>query len=106
MSATFRTSKRGRIYEDKDRRNTKPARSCLHGGTCPYCQEGRQHKSKRRPPVDSDHIADISKMVNADQVKCPHCEKECADGTQEAEFIGWHGLCAECELNSLEVDNG
>ena len=22
------------------------------------------------------------------------------------EFIGWHGLCAECELNNVEKCNG
>ena len=52
MSGTFRTSKRGRIYEDKDRRNTKAARSCLHGGDCPYCQGNRQHTSKRQQPIE------------------------------------------------------
>ena len=98
MSATFRTSKRGRIYEDKDRRNTKAARSCLHGGSCTYCQEGRQHKSKRQAPVMDDHIPDSGKMVLV--VTCPHCKKQCKEGTPEAEFIGWHGLCAECELNN------
>ena len=105
MTATFRTSKRGRVYEDKDRRNTKAARSCLHGGTCPYCQEGRQHKSKRRAPADGDHIADVGNMINPNMVKCPHCNKQFEEGTPEAEFISWHGICAECELN-LEVDNG
>ena len=44
-----------------------------------------------------NHIPDASKMVLV--VTCPHCEKECEEGTPEAEFIGWHGLCAECEFN-------
>ena len=47
-----------------------------------------------------NHIADTRKMVSADLVKCPHCEKECLEGTPEAEFIGWHGICSECYLNS------
>ena len=34
-------------------------------------------------------------------VKCPHCKKECDPETPEAEFICWHGLCAECELKGV-----
>lgn len=51
-----------------------------------------------------NHIPDTSKVViskmehTTDTVKCPHCNKECKPDTPEAEFIGWHGLCAECEL--------
>jgi hypothetical protein len=31
-------------------------------------------------------------------VKCPHCNAEHQDGSDAAEFIGWHGLCATCDL--------
>ena len=55
-----------------------------------------------------NHIANPRKMVSSKMehatdatVKCPHCKKECDPETPEAEFICWHGLCAECELNGL-----
>ncbi|WP_205125028.1 DUF3850 domain-containing protein [Aeromonas sobria] len=35
-------------------------------------------------------------------VKCPHCNAEHQDGRDAAEFIGWHGLCATCELKGGE----
>ena len=33
---------------------------------------------------------------------CVECGLSCLDGSEEAEFIGWHGLCAECELKEVE----
>ena len=54
-----------------------------------------------------NHIPDTSKVViskmehTTDTVKCPHCKKEYKPGTPEDEFIGWHGLCAECELKGV-----
>ncbi|MFQ2114710.1 ASCH/PUA domain-containing protein [Aeromonas veronii] len=35
-------------------------------------------------------------------VKCPHCNAEFQDGSDAAEFIGWHGLCSSCELKGGE----
>ncbi len=93
MSATFRKDKNG-IHEDKDRG---------HGAhwkcKCERCQQGSQHKHAKAIPAEQNHFAEISNMV-----RCPHCEKECLEGTPEAEFIGWHGLCAECELNNSVGD--
>ena len=37
-----------------------------------------------------------------DMVKCPHCNAEFQEGSDAAEFIGWHGLCATCELKGGE----
>jgi len=34
--------------------------------------------------------------------ECPHCNKQYQEGTQEAEFIGWNGYCAKCELKDGE----
>ena len=56
-----------------------------------------------------NHIPDVSKMIDQfahirEMVKCPHCNKECKPYTPEAEFIGWHGLCAECELKGVSDD--
>lgn len=35
-------------------------------------------------------------------VQCPHCNAEHQDGSDAAEFIGWHGLCVTCELKGGE----
>ena len=34
------------------------------------------------------------------EVVCCVCGESFQDGSQEAEFIGWHGKCARCELES------
>ena len=34
------------------------------------------------------------------EVACSVCGESFQDGSQEAEFIGWHGKCARCELES------
>ena len=31
-------------------------------------------------------------------VTCQKCGLSCIDGSEVAEFIGWHGRCAQCEL--------
>lgn len=31
-------------------------------------------------------------------VTCQKCGLSCLDGSEEAEFIGWHGRCAKCEM--------
>ena len=54
-----------------------------------------------------NNVPDTSKIIDqfahhSEMVKCPHCKKECDHDTPEAEFIGWHGLCAECELKGGE----
>lgn len=36
-------------------------------------------------------------------VKCPHCNAEFQDGSDAAEFIGWHGLCSLCEIKSWDT---
>ena len=37
-------------------------------------------------------------------VECPECDGQWVDGSEEAEFIGWHGHCAECALSGWEAD--
>ena len=32
-------------------------------------------------------------------VTCQKCGLSCIDGSEEAEFIGWYGRCAKCELD-------
>lgn len=32
-------------------------------------------------------------------VICQECGLSCVDGSEEAGFIGWHGRCAQCELD-------
>ena len=34
------------------------------------------------------------------EVTCGVCGESFRDGSQEAEFIGWHGKCARCDLES------
>lgn len=48
---------------------------------------------------------ELSRQLDEEN-KCQHCNKKYEEGTPEAEFIGWHGLCAECELNNVEKCNG
>ena len=35
-----------------------------------------------------------------EEVACPKCGATCRDFTAEADFIGWHGHCASCELDN------
>ena len=51
MSKTYRRNKKGEEYQDKDRRNQKWSRSCLHHGGCPWCESGRLHGNERRKPI-------------------------------------------------------
>lgn len=53
MGKTFKKYK-GRKYPDKDAKNRKPARSCLNNGGCPYCENNKLHKHKRRFPIGAD----------------------------------------------------
>lgn len=34
------------------------------------------------------------------EVTCSACGESFREGSQESEFIGWHGKCAQCELES------
>lgn len=34
-------------------------------------------------------------------VKCPCCLREYT-GWDETEFIGWHGICVECEMKGID----
>lgn len=34
------------------------------------------------------------------EVTCCVCGESFREGSQEAEFIGWHGKCAQCEIES------
>lgn len=38
-------------------------------------------------------------MEGDELVICVACGESFVDGSEEAEFIGWHGACAKCELN-------
>lgn len=56
-------------------------------------------------PLDmaTDHIADVSKMVD-ELVTCPGCNRQYQASSQEAEFIGWHGECAACQLQEENTE--
>ena len=34
-----------------------------------------------------------------EKAKCQHCGSQFDDFTEEAEFIGWHGVCVKCFLS-------
>lgn len=51
----------------------------------------------KKDVVNADHTPDAGNMV-----ACPHCEKEYPDFIANSDFIGWHGICAECMLNGVE----
>lgn len=36
-----------------------------------------------------------------DTVKCPVCLRSYEDWN-ETEFIGWHGICVECEMKGMD----
>ena len=48
MGKTWRKSKLGKKYQDKDRKNQKNDRSCLHHGGCPYCERNRLYNSSKK----------------------------------------------------------
>jgi len=48
MARTYRKSKIGKKYLDRDRKHQKASRSCLHHGGCPYCEGNRLHNSRKR----------------------------------------------------------
>lgn len=39
-----------------------------------------------------------------DTVKCPCCLKSYTDWN-ETEFIGWHGICVECEMKGVNDEH-
>jgi len=40
-------------------------------------------------------------VSTAEPVKCPCCLKAYTDWN-ETEFIGWHGICVECEMKGID----
>ena len=53
MSKTQRKYK-DKVYQDKDSRNRKIARSCLNHGDCPWCQSSREYRTLKRVPLEND----------------------------------------------------
>ena len=54
MSGTYRTTKRGKVIQDKDRKNMKPDRGCLNHGGCPWCEGNRAHRTNKREPIETE----------------------------------------------------
>lgn len=42
----------------------------------------------------------VWKFERDPEVTCCACGESFREGSQEAEFIGWHGKCAQCEFES------
>lgn len=55
---------------------------------------------KNNPDFKPMVICKLLHKIEANMVECPRCHKQYSDETPDAEFIGWNGLCAECDLNS------
>ncbi len=60
MAKTWRKSKLGKKYQDKDRKIQKASRSCLHHGGCPYCEGNRLHKNKNRAQLAKLEIMEFN----------------------------------------------
>lgn len=58
MGKTIRKSKTGKKYKDKDRRNQKNSKSCLHSGGCPYCLSDRLHNTRVKDFHTKQEIVD------------------------------------------------
>ena len=41
--------------------------------------------------------------METEKVECPECGKKFDDFTEESEFIGWFGFCAECALKQFKA---
>lgn len=54
-------------------------------------------KHTPEPLAETDHFADVREMVD-ELVTCHGCNRQYQASSQEAEFIGWHGECAACQL--------
>ncbi|MGL4752182.1 MAG: hypothetical protein ACRCXB_07175 [Aeromonadaceae bacterium] len=65
------------------------------GFGCHWCLSEAELSELRQPTAPPDHTGDANEMVS-----CKACGELFLDGSQEAEFIGWHGKCAQCELES------
>jgi len=62
-----------------------------------------------------DHFRDVRKMVSSNMeqttneqpsyVKCQTCGWQETEGSEGAEFIGWHGQCTGCVLNDRHSDS-
>lgn len=38
------------------------------------------------------------------EVSCQGCGESFRDGSEEAEFIGWHGVCSKCMISDENVE--
>lgn len=65
------------------------------GFGCHWCLSEAELSELRQPTASHDHAGDANEMFS-----CKECGESFRDGSQEAEFIGWHGKCARCELES------
>ena len=46
-----------------------------------------------------DNMKRASELINS-RARCQQCGATFADGTEFAEFIGWHGVCVECFMKA------
>lgn len=63
------------------------------GFGCHWCMSEAELSERRQPTASADHTGDANEMVS-----CRACGESFLDGSEEAEFVGWHGRCAKCEM--------
>lgn len=63
------------------------------GFGCHWCLSEAELSERRQKTASTDHAGDVNEMVS-----CDACGEYFRDGSEEAEFIGWHGRCAKCEM--------
>jgi hypothetical protein len=78
-----------------------------------YHKDGYVNSGKvANPPLDElrnwerlriNKVGDSQQNQDIEMVACPYCKKEYPDFTADSEFIGWHGVCAGCALNGVEL---
>lgn len=67
------------------------------GFGCHWCLSEAELSERRQPTASAYHSGDDNEMVS-----CRACGESFLDGSEEAEFIGWHGVCAKRELKGGE----
>ena len=51
------------------------------------------------PAEDCKHVS-----LASGPVTCPKCQSVHPEDSDQAEFIGWNGHCAVCELTDMDAD--
>ena len=114
MKEKFCTVSRGELIDrlikaDKDAARYRWLREC-HWSESPLCAVVNPKKMVKLGadcPTTTRLDDAIDEAMNAlmdGKAKCQHCGSQFDDLTEEAEFIGWHGMCVKCFLSEDNHD--